>query len=101
VFVYNITIKINPGIEKEWLQWQRHEHIPDIMTTGLFTEWKMFRLLGQDESDGITYVVQYFAATASDYERYIGEYAPLLREKALQRWGDQFIAFRSVMQLLR
>jgi hypothetical protein len=101
VFVYNITIKINPGIEDEWLHWQRHEHIPDIMTTGLFTEWKMFRLLGQDESDGITYVVQYFAATACDYELYIQDHAPKLREKALQRWGDQFIAFRSVMQLVK
>ena len=71
------------------------------MTTGLFTEWKMFRLLEQDESEGITYVVQYFAATVNDYERYIEEHAPLLREKALQRWGDQFIAFRSVMQLVK
>jgi hypothetical protein len=101
MIVYNITIKINPDIEESWLHWQHHEHIPDIMSTGLFTEWKMFRLLDQDESDGITYVVQYFAATANDYERYIELHAPLLREKALQRWGDQFIAFRSVMELVK
>ena len=101
MFVYNITIKIDPAIEKEWLQWQRDEHIPDIMTTGLFTEYKMFRLLEQDESDGITYVVQYFATTAAHYEQYMFEHAPLLREKALQRWGDRFIAFRSTMQLVK
>lgn len=100
MIVYNITIKINPDIEKEWLLWQREEHIPDIMTTGLFTGWKMFRLLDQDENDGITYVVQYFAATVTEYERYIQQHAPLLREKALKRWGDGFIAFRSVMQLV-
>jgi hypothetical protein len=101
MFVYNITIKIDPTIEKEWLQWQREEHIPDIMTTGLFNEWKMFRLLEQDETEGITYVVQYFAASAMHYEQYMLEHAPLLREKALQRWGDQFIAFRSTMQLVK
>jgi hypothetical protein len=101
MIVYNITIKINPEIEQPWLQWQRTEHIPDIMSTGLFTEWKMFRLLDQDESEGITYVLQYFAATPEDFELYIDQYASMLREKAFERWGDQFIAFRSVMELVR
>jgi hypothetical protein len=101
MFVYNITIKINPDIEKEWLHWQRHEHIPDIMSTGLFTEWKMFRLLEQDETEGITYVLQYFAVSADNYQCYVEEHAPMLRQKAFQRWGDQFIAFRSVMQLVK
>lgn len=101
MFVYNITIKINPEIEKEWLQWQYDEHIPDIMSTGLFTEWKMFRLLEQDETEGITYVLQYFAATSDNYQRYIEQHASLLRQKAFQRWGDQFIAFRSVLQLVK
>lgn len=98
MIVYNVTIKIIPEIEKEWLHWQHLEHIPDIMATGLFTEWKIFRLLEQDESDGITYVVQYFAASEEHYIRYIENYAPLLREKAFEKWGDQFIAFRTVMK---
>lgn len=100
MIVYNITIKINPSIEEAWLQWQHDEHIPDIMSTGLFTEWKVFHLLDQDESEGITYVMQYFADTPRDYELYIEKHAPLLRAKALEKWGDQFIAFRSAMELV-
>jgi len=101
MIVCNITIKIDPAIEQEWLQWQNKEHIPDIMSTGLFTECKMFRLLEQDEHEGITYVLQYFASTAENYECYIRDHAPLLGKKALQRWGDGFIAFRTVMQLVK
>lgn len=101
MFVYNITIKILPAIETAWLHWQHTEHIPDIMSTGQFTEWKMFKLLDQDEEDGITYVLQYFAPTAENYECYIQDHAPLLREKALKQWGDQFITFRTVMQLVQ
>ena len=100
MIVYNITIKIEPGILAEWLQWQLEEHIPDIMSTGKFVEWKMFHLLEQDETEGITYVFQYFAKTAEDYKSYIDNDAPLLRKKALQRWGDQFVAFRTVMRLV-
>ena len=100
MIVYNITIKIDPAIEQEWVQWQQQEHIPDIMKTGMFTGQKMFRLLDQDESEGITYVCQYFASNTANYECYIRDHAPLLREKAMKRWGDRFIAFRTVMRLV-
>ena len=100
MFVYNITIKIAPEIETDWIEWQKQEHIPAIMATGLFREYKFYRLLEHDEKDGITYVIQYFASSREDYNRYIEEKAPLLREKALARWGNKFIAFRTIMEVV-
>lgn len=97
MIVYNITIKITPEIETEWVQWQQEEHIPDVMASGRFTDYKFYRLLQGDE-DGITYVVQYFARNMEEYNRYIEQTAPPLRQKALDRWGNQFIAFRTLMQ---
>lgn len=100
MIVYNITIKIPPAVEQDWIEWQKREHIPEVMATGLFTEYKFFRLLEQDESEGITYVVQYFSDSFENYEKYIEKHAPLLRDKVLKKWGDQFIAFRTVMQVV-
>jgi hypothetical protein len=100
MIVYNITIKINTAIETEWLQWQKQEHIPDVMATGQFTEYKFYRLLEQNEPDGITYIVQYFAPSIDHYNTYIAEFAPAIRQKALERWGDKFIAFRTIMQVV-
>lgn len=100
MIVYNITIKIDPAIETEWIQWQQQEHIPDIMASGQFSHWKMFRLLEQDDSEGMTFVVQYFAPSLENYNCYIEEYAPLLRQKAFDKWGNRFIAFRTVMQVV-
>lgn len=98
--VYNITIKILPSIESEWVSWQRQEHIPGIMASGQFTDYKFYRLLEQDETEGITYVVQYFAPTMEHYSTYINEFAPQLRKKALERWADKFIAFRTIMEVV-
>lgn len=98
MIVYNITIKIVPAIETAWIAWQKHEHIPEVMATRRFTSYKFYKLLEQDEADGITYVVQYFAASLADYEHYIHDTAPLLRNKAMEKWGDQFIACRTVME---
>ncbi|MBS1620956.1 MAG: DUF4286 family protein [Bacteroidetes bacterium] len=101
MFVYNITMKVNPSIEKEWVQWQREEHIPEILATGLFTEHKFYRLLDQDETDGITYIIQYFSSTQDQYRKYIEQFAPRFRKEASDKWKDQFVGFRTVMQVVQ
>jgi len=98
MIVYNITLKIEPAIEAQWLPWQKEEHIPDVMATGQFIDHKFFRLLDQHEEDGVTYVVQYFAATIDHYNTYVREFSQQLRQKAFDKWGNQFIAFRTIMQ---
>ena len=101
MFIYNISLKVNRNIIEEWLHWQREEHIPEVMGTALFTEYKFFHLLDQDESDDPTYVVQFITDDLNKYQTYISDHAPLLREKALQRWGDQFIGFRTLMESVK
>ena len=70
------------------------------MATGCFLESRICRMLDVEEGDGTTLVVQYHAASRTDYETYIREYAPKLREDAFRTWGDRFLAFRSIMEVL-
>ena len=100
MIVYNISIRIIPEIEDEWVRWQKEEHIPDVMSSGQFTEYKFYRLLEQHEPGGITYVVQYFASSLENYNRYINDTSPILRQKALDKWGNKFIAFRTIMEVV-
>jgi hypothetical protein len=101
MFIYNITIKIDNDIVDEWLRWQKEIHIPEILGTGLFYEHRFFELLEQDETDGRTFVIQYFANTRKDYDTYIQHHAPVLRDKAIKKWGNQFIAFRTFLQAVQ
>jgi hypothetical protein len=94
-------MKVDHSIHDEWLQWQLTEHIPAIMATGQFIEYKFYRLLDIDEEDGNTYVVQYIAATIHDYDKYLQEYAPSLRHKAQAKWGNRFLTFRTVMKAVQ
>jgi len=100
MIVYNITTKLNWLIVDEWLKWQKEEYIPEIMATELFDNYKIYRILEQDDHDGPTYIIQFFTSTEERYKRHIEKFAPLLRRKALAKWGDQFIAHRTVMQLV-
>jgi hypothetical protein len=100
MIVYNNTVKIDPAIEAAWIQWQQQENIPDIMASGQFTQWKMFRLLEQDDTEGMTFVIQYFAPALENYKRYMEAYDPVLRQKAFDKWGNRFIAFRTIMEVV-
>ena len=98
MFIYNITCKVDISICTEWKRWQLDEHIPEIMSSKLFTDFKFYKLLDQDESEGETYVLQLFFLEKNNYETYINGFAPVLRDKAITKWGNRFIAYRTVME---
>lgn len=100
MILYNVTIKVNWSIHEEWLLWIKEKHIPDVLATHCFTHYKMLRLLEVDEDEGPTYAVQYFASNVKTYHKYINSYSNKLRDDSLQKWGNQFITFRSLMQIV-
>ncbi len=100
MIIYNVTIKVAAPIEDAWLQWQQQEHIPEMIATGCFTHAVLTRLLEIDDSEGPTFAVQFHAESKANYNRYIDKFSQTMREKSFEKWGNQFIAFRSVMQIV-
>ncbi len=100
MIIYNVTIKLQHSIHSHWLAWLKEEHIPGILATGCFTKATILELLEVDTAEGPTYAIQYFAESKALYNLYIEKYAAGMRQKSFDKWGDQFIAFRSVMQIV-
>lgn len=98
--VYNVTIKVSHAIQADWLRWMQEEHLDEVVATGCFTQARLLHLIESDDEEGVTYAAQYEAVSRDDYDRYIREHADALRKKGYDRWGDGFIAFRTLMQVL-
>lgn len=101
MILYNITIKPDPEISGEYLAWLKEKHVPEIMATGCFTEYRICRMLDLEEGEGTTLVVQYHAPSRESYEKYLRDHAPGLREDAFRTWGDRFLAYRSIMEVVQ
>jgi hypothetical protein len=99
-FIYNVTIKVHNDIKEEWLNWLKSVHIPEVLETGCFNRATILQLMEIDDSEGPTYAIQYHAESKALYNRYISSFAGILRQRSFDRWGDKFIAFRSVMQVV-
>ena len=98
--IYNVTTMVATDIAPAWVQWMQEEHLPDLMQTGCFTGYKMVRLLEVDESEGLTYAVQYFLNDLLAYDRYLREHSAAFRQHSIDKWGDKVIAFRSLMEVI-
>ncbi|HRE62565.1 MAG TPA: DUF4286 family protein [Ferruginibacter sp.] len=101
MIIYNVTIKIAAPIHEDWLHWLQQEHVPEVLATGCFEKATVTRLLEIDDSEGPTYAVQYLAASKAMYNKYIEKFSEGLRKKSFNKWGNQFIAFRSLMQIVQ
>jgi hypothetical protein len=84
-----------------WLTWQVEEQIPAILKTGLFDKYQLFRLLDQDEEEGPTFVIQFFTTSPERYEQFVIGFAPAIQQAGWDKYGNNFIAFRTLMELIR
>jgi hypothetical protein len=101
MIIYNVTIKVHESIKDNWLTWLKEEHVPDVLATGCFTKATILQLLEIDNSEGPTFAIQYSAESKGNYNQYIEKFAGTMRQKSFDKWGDKFIAFRSVMQVVQ
>jgi uncharacterized protein DUF4286 len=93
-------MKVDHSIHDAWLKWHNEVHVPGIMSSGQFTGHKFFRLLDQDEREGLTYITQFFSPSAAAYKKFSEEFAYLLQRKAHEKWGNLFVSFNTVMELV-
>lgn len=100
MIVYNVTVKVNNSVVDKWVKWMLDEHMPDLKNTGLFTDYRLCRLLEQDDTEGVTFSAQYTCSNMEDYNTYIDQYATTMRDKAFKQFGNNFVAFRTVMEVL-
>ena len=99
MIIYNVTVNIDLDVHEPWVEWMKDIHIPDVMSTGLFLESKMLRVLAEDEG-GITYAIQYTAADMEHFERYQRDHAPRLQAEANKHFAGKFAAFRTLLKVV-
>ena len=101
MIIYNVTCNVERNIANEWLDWMKSVHIPEVMETGCFIDFKILRLLGQEtEDEGINYAIQYTVSDLDTLQHYRTIHGPSLMAKTLEKYGEQVLAYRSVLEVL-
>jgi hypothetical protein len=96
---YNVTLKLDPSIEEAWLEYMRSEHIQDVLDTGLFLSCRMSKLIDSQDNEP-TYTVQYTLESMKKMHAYQVEHASKLQKEHTEKFKDQFVAFRTLMDVV-
>ncbi len=98
MIIYNVTIKVESAIAAEYVAWLKNEHAPEMLATGCFESFSFSKLLDPVDSEGETYVIQYHTANMELYQKYIDEFSVVMRQKGLDKFGNRFVGFRTLME---
>jgi Domain of unknown function (DUF4286) len=100
MLIYNVTVQVEKQIAAQWLLWLQQEHIPEVLGTGCFSKHQVLKLVDTDETDSVTYAVQYFSDSMELIEAYLNNHADVFRKKGFERWGNRYVAFRTIMEVV-
>jgi len=98
MFIYNVTTKISWDIHEEWVIWMKQDHMLALINTNCFIRCQLLKLHEQDDDEGPTYIAQYFAESKALYNRYIELYSSKLLKETINKWGDSFISFKTLLE---
>lgn len=99
MILYNVTMNVEAQIVQDWLCWMKETHIPQVMETGCFTEYKFLKLLNDDpDAMGATYAVQFFATEVGALEKYLNDFAQAHHQLQHGRYQSRVVAFRTFLE---
>lgn len=98
MFLYNVTIGIDGDVEQEWLRWMKETHIPDVLGTGMFISYKMYKVLHENNDGSVSYSVQYFANSIENVVQYLEVFSPALADEHMQKFKNKHVAFRTLLE---
>ena len=100
MYIYNVTVTLEPEIEQQWLNWMRQEHIPEMLGLGKFKGALMTKVLTDQDLGGPTYSIQYRCNNKADLELYYQEDAETMRSQSAP-FAGKFIAFRTELDVIQ
>lgn len=85
MIIYSVTTKVDHSVHADWKNWI-DSHIEHVLETGKFSKAIFSKVENVDESDCITYNVQFWAYSMESLEAYRKEDAPKIKQGTLERF---------------
>ena len=100
MIIYNVTVNLEETIASEWVEWMKLKHIPDVMDTKFFSEFRFTKVLSDHGGDGVNYSIQYMCDSLEVLEEYNKVHAPRLQKEHMEKYGDKAVAFRTLLEVI-
>ncbi len=98
MLLYNETIGIDKQVEPQFISWIKSFYIPAVIGTGLFVEYKIYKVLTHDDESSTSYSLQFFSNSIEQVLEFINDHSPKLVEEQILYFKDKHITFRTLLE---
>ncbi|HMJ69684.1 MAG TPA: DUF4286 family protein [Cyclobacteriaceae bacterium] len=98
MIIYNVTCSVDREIADEWISWMKDKHIPELLNTGLFFEYRIFKVLDHNDTATLSFAVQYYSKSMDHIDEYLQKHATRLRSDVQNRYGDRVVSYRTLLE---
>jgi hypothetical protein len=98
--IYSVSLRVDPAIAQEWLDWMRAVHIPAVLATGCFRGCTVGRVLEPPAGKREAFIIEYDAASGERLREYRERHASALQRAHTDRYAGRFEASRTVREVL-
>ena len=99
MIVYKVIIQIEKKIEKDWLNWMRDVHIPEIMDLNIFYKSQLFNIINNKEKEFSSFCIEYCCHSEQEYNIYKKKYSKNLQIKHIEKFKGKFKGERLILSL--
>ena len=99
MIVYKVIIQIEKKIEKDWLNWMRDVHIPEIMDLNIFYKSRLFNIINKKAKEFSSFCIEYYCRSEEEYNIYKKKYSKNLQIKHIEKFKGKFNGKRLILSL--
>ena len=101
MIIYSVTVSLELEIEDGWLDWMQQKHLADVMNSGCFNQYRFHKIMEPVvDPERVSYNTLYEVDSLEKLDHYQKEFAPQLQQEHQDRFGDQALAIRVVLDQL-
>jgi hypothetical protein len=98
LLIINQTFLIDDGVLSEWLDWTKLVYIPEVISSGFFSNHRIFKIHEGGSEEGSTFSFQ-FLIHSNKYlpeirQNFDSKYEPLLTNT----FGEKVLFFRTILE---
>jgi len=99
MIIYNVTSSVDKSITKDWLNWMKTKHIPDLIDCGCFLKVQINKVITQADTNN-TFAISYTCINMSELHRYQVNFSSDFQKKHRLRFGNQVDSFRTILEVI-
>ncbi|MFT6716245.1 MAG: hypothetical protein ACJA0Q_000880 [Saprospiraceae bacterium] len=100
MIIYSITFAIETSIEKEWIEYMKSNHIPQLMASGYFTEFQHTKIIPEQGMD-LAFNIQLTCESIDILEQYLIEKKENIEQELHQKYSGKFASFYTKLEKLQ